>query len=120
MSTNWAYELSSSDWSSDVCSSDLLDHALVAALNGAGASQAGLLELVAGQNGQVGREAEEIVGRILLVLAYRQLLTWHFGPADRPFCRLDSFTSRYCPLYREPVDPEIGRASCRESGCQSV
>src|SRR3546814_2516472 len=87
-----AYEMRISDWSSDVCSSDLPD-AVDDGLSASGGD-------VAGQGpASPGRRAEHRLPVIAVDFAVHQV---HRGSAD------------------EAGDEEIGRASCRERVCQYV
>src|SRR3546814_6995682 len=86
-----AYEMRISDWSSDVCSSDLPDQAARVAPRRSG---------LGAKTGRVGGEA---LGQLLFIedaLAH-QIGQRNFRRRDRP-------------------EPEIGRASCRERVCQYV
>src|SRR3546814_9996428 len=91
-----AYEMRISDWSSDVCSSDLLaDEDVAGAHLGTDADDAALVEV----GEQVGAHVREVPGDLLLA---------ELGVAGIHLVLLD-------------VDRrEIGRASCRERVCQYV
>src|SRR3546814_18223031 len=114
-----------SDWSSDVCSSDLIVQILVIAAP----SAVWLIgHHISPQQVQYRKNAE---GRLLIrqrknyflqigPLQFQQAvaregglsrLTCHAGPANAVACPLPSFTPAYAP---------IGRASCRERVCQYV
>src|SRR3546814_2371812 len=83
-----AYELRISDWSSDVCSSDLFE------LQGA-------LDHPAGGGGNT------------------QALDFSFTSAETEVADGDAVTGVFTVTVTDDV-PEIGRASCRERGCQYV
>src|SRR3546814_8136730 len=88
-----AYEMRISDWSSDVCSSDLLRDPAAPALR-----QAWLLGLKSGLSG-------------FIELVARRLIPFPCAP-DRPAYR--------CLWPRQTSSRQIGRASCRERVCQYV
>src|SRR3546814_17672549 len=90
-----AYEMRISDWSSDVCSSDLVAKK-VEAVAGALSERAQ----------QTGRDAVTVAGATAQTLAGLQDL------GDRGHALAATMT--------KIVDDEIGRASCRESVCQYV
>src|SRR3546814_8556936 len=99
-----AYELRSSDWSSDVCYSDL---------------QA-LREIrVHGQSARYFHSRIGVGGRMdtlqcAVVLAKLQRFEWEIAQRVR-------IGQRYLDLLEElPVQTKIGRASCRERVCQYV
>src|SRR3546814_5139361 len=85
-----AYEMRISDWSSDVCSSDLIDRAAAARC---GLNIADVQEIIAGAIGG------ETIGQTVEGLARYPI------------------NVRYP---RELRDSQIGRASCRERVCQYV
>src|SRR3546814_13921825 len=92
-----------SDWSSDVCSSDLIDLAV----------KEGQTLGVVGESGS---------GKTTLGLALLRLVSSK-GPIVYLGDRIDGFDSkRMRPLRRhmQIVFKEIGRASCRERVCQYV
>src|SRR3546814_8507345 len=107
-----AYEMRSSDWSSDVCSSDLLGkdgfglcvEALVADLLAADAAAVEPQRLAgeAGQEGAVVADRDEGAGEA------RQPV---FEPVDRGKIEV---------VGRFVEQQQIGRASCRERVCQYV
>src|SRR3546814_9370644 len=93
-----AYEMRISDWSSDVCSSDLNDDALKISC------------LLQGQGGLVHRDAgahRGADGDLLQVLAL-----------GRRRLGLDQVVQQRLQVVLQLA--EIGRASCRERGCQYV
>src|SRR3546814_6805922 len=92
-----AYEMRSSDWSSDVCSSDLLKRSSDAFSE--------RVQQISAKLQLVGRQLADLEAKERTLedaLRRRQLL-----PANLPFGT---------PF----MDPEIGRASCRERVCQYV
>src|SRR3546814_2746830 len=95
-----AYEMRISDWSSDVCSSDLDRSRRAAGLFaaagiGAGSSVAVLLpNRIAFIEAMLGAQH---------IGAYAVPINWHFAPAEIAY-----------------ILDEIGRASCRERVCQYV
>src|SRR3546814_2411098 len=91
-----AYEMRISDWSSDVCSSDL--HSALSDLRP--------------QPAAVFLRPEAVYPRLLRGLAARE-----YRDGDR--CRYDDRFLQHHPV-RAASEPEIGRPSCRESGCQDV
>src|SRR3546814_12668695 len=95
-----AYEMRISDWSSDVCSSDLLDHGIV----DAAASQGGHQVLD-------GADADPVV----IADERAELGVGHPVPdrRDRPSASGDVDADE-----GDPRVHEIGRASCRERVCQ--
>src|SRR3546814_10479134 len=88
-----AYELRISDWSSDVCSSDLVCKRPTAT----------------GEEGSDRRRYDIHPGD-----SADSIMEFRIGPtATTPAARMP-------PLARSVVDEEIGRASCRERVCQYV
>src|SRR3546814_2073539 len=110
-----AYEMRISDWSSDVCSSDLLGrNGLVAAAE----QDHGIHRLRRDHLLNVHRHeiAIEHAGRIEEGLAERDRRKLDRQPAGR-----DDAALRRLDQFREmPMAVEIGRASCRERECQYV
>src|SRR3546814_7311038 len=100
-----AYEMRISDWSSDVCSSDL---GIQARHSEDSASPGGSTRLL------LLAEEEPHPARHLL----RRSRATHLGrpPADER-AGAPEYRARHRP---HPVDGEIGRASCRERVCQTV
>src|SRR3546814_7134886 len=88
-----AYEMRISDWSSDVCSSDLINPVIVAE-SGAVAADARFILSAGAAAGQDASSAD--------------------ADRDAPGARTSLETFR--PLF----EPKIGRASCRERVCQYV
>src|SRR3546814_2109319 len=86
-----AYEMRISDWSSDVCSSDLLspDRARHLTLHGVAQNEDG---------------------------SY----SWKFDNYVRPISPVDVTLEEMRHLWSRITCPEIGRASCRERVCQYV
>src|SRR3546814_7811257 len=103
-----AYELRISDWSSDVCSSDLPVVALLGCLTGLGA-MANHRELTAARAAGLSpsRLARPVAGAagLLIVIAFLAQ-TYGIPYWERMALRLRA--------------EEIGRASCRERVCKSV
>src|SRR3546814_20030716 len=97
-----AYEMRISDWSSDVCSSDLENHPL---------ERCGCLGL--------GEEGGNIVGDAGVEPARRDPSARRFDLIDE---RLQLVAAAAADLDEEPLTckSQIGRASCRERVCQSV
>src|SRR3546814_6633943 len=89
-----AYEMRISDWSSDVCSSDLAPQISLADFTD---RNAGLIALTGGPAGPVGR-----------------LL------ADGQDAAAEAMLTRLAVLFEGRLYVEIGRASWRERVCQSV
>src|SRR3546814_5212544 len=95
-----AYELRSSDWSSDVCSSDLI--ALVGRVLGA--------ELHA----EFGDRAEDFID------AARRAHDWRFERSGHCLLLRKSFAEDGQASIAHSLVEQIGRASCRERVCQYV
>src|SRR3546814_2333858 len=96
-----AYEMRISDWSSDVCSSDLVVAAIDHALSSAAAHLRHIVE-----QAPAGRGLEALVRSYLSI-----------GHRDR--AELGCAASALAPeIARESL--QIGRASCRERVCQYV
>src|SRR3546814_1596871 len=92
-----AYEMRISDWSSDVCSSDLATH------------DACVIGYIA--------KAQKILDRTYIRLSSEQRMS------KQPFqFRSENQTAvrQHCIMKRLYPQPEIGRASCRERVCQYV
>src|SRR3546814_18601282 len=96
-----AYEMSISDWSSDVCSSDLeVDEAIRAAMPRAGAI-----------------DRMEAILRYALRCATYEILARIDVPATTV---IDEYTGLVRAFFGPREIKQIGRASCRERGCQYV
>src|SRR3546814_8266621 len=105
-----SYEMRISDWSSDVCSSDLLD---VAVLHG---------DLDA-ETAELAFRLHLHVAEILRVQVARMRVERREHPVDRRFDEL-LVGDRLDVVGPDPLEhvaeQEIGRASCRERVCQYV
>src|SRR3546814_2021176 len=100
-----AYEMRISDWSSDVCSSDLAQRAMRvirgrARRDAVDPERVGMMGFSAG-----GHVCADLATRFARVV---------YDPVDAS----DRLSAR--PFVAAPIYPEIGRASCRERGCQYV
>ncbi|MBU0725304.1 MAG: SagB family peptide dehydrogenase [Alphaproteobacteria bacterium] len=60
--------------------------------------------------------SDSMLVRILSQLALNQVLHWHFGPPDRPFCRVESFSGTYCPIYH-PAEAAVLRQPLSRFAC---
>src|SRR3546814_20906455 len=105
-----------SDWSSDVCSSDLELYLAVSAQ--------GFEQNVAPQPG-CGDEAARLLLQHLILEAQLVKTGLHRPRADCPGsyglpCGLSCLLCLACQLFRVLLDEKIGRASCRERVCQYV
>src|SRR3546814_9132919 len=91
-----AYEMRISDWSSDVCSSDLC---ATCATSNTATGTAKAIDTALHRSTRGCREGS--------------------GPSFLNLRRSDSDAQRYC-VGLSPMREKIGRASCRDRGCQSV
>src|SRR3546814_16467493 len=116
-----AYEMRISDWSSDVCSSDLLQHARLECYRSSG-TWADL--------GQMNRPAiltlnlpEQVRQYFLMTELDTSSASFAtvLGPVSVPLASLDGvWTGEFLVLWRSGSMANIGRASCRERVCQYV
>src|SRR3546814_7418662 len=109
-----AYEMRISDWSSDVCSSDLLGFDVVQDIAGGHAAPGGLEVL--GRDSQ--RERRRVVDLAVRVFGRRR------GAQGYPRDRDVQAQRRVAELLESPGGfgqvKQIGRASCRERVCKYV
>src|SRR3546814_6499923 len=96
-----AYEMRISDWSSDVCSSDLRMSEKPTFMNSANAR----VEVNSSNSTSTPKKSS----RITTLQMVGQTSTSAVVVPTRSACSMPS-----------PVKPKIGRASCRERGCQYV
>src|SRR3546814_8521562 len=108
-----------SDWSSDVCSSDLGPLLRVGDVvflrGGLGAGKTAFAREVLHARGVAG-EAPSPTFNLVLVYDTAQGVVWHFD-----LYRIETPEEAFeLGLEDALVDGEIGRASCRDRGCQYV
>src|SRR3546814_20063042 len=104
-----AYEMRISDWSSDVCSSDLVDKQDVARAVrrvGCGREQNGLIGIGVTARAGVRQEAFRLERPEQAIERYEPIFTSNDQQPPAPT--------------HHAFGPEIGRAACRERGCQYV
>src|SRR3546814_15596406 len=99
-----AYELRISDWSSDVCSSDLVSR------------RPPLLKIACGMGSSLSREylTRALQAAGITALFLKSLISWRSVPTLPPH-RSALPTTSFAGIIQQ-----IGRASCRESVCQYV
>src|SRR3546814_2074866 len=102
-----AYEMRISDWSSDVCSSDLVWVPLI--MIGTLAAWFGMNDILSARSSFADQAA--IFGRV-----HTWLMCWLYTGTFGTFIGM----SAGFPLLANLVFPEIGRASCGERVCQYV
>src|SRR3546814_12950977 len=122
-----AYEMRISDWSSDVCSSDLNEITAIIGKSGSGKST--LLRLIYGllepDAGEVRFEGWKVIGptdKLIPGHPAMRMVSQHFDDLNTYANVYDNVASQ---LSNEDIDhkekqTQIGRASCRERGCQKV
>src|SRR3546814_17999804 len=113
-----AYEMRISDWSSDVCSSDLLclDGAAVAIAHRDGRGQIAERDMILPKHLERRVGIHDLVVRIA-VEELRRLVVEHFAQErGHRFALVEPLTADA----RERLSGQIGRASCRERVCQYV
>src|SRR3546814_19135938 len=111
-----AYELRISDWSSDVCSSDLTQLILDEVAMAAGKDYFRLAELSVSPNGKLMAYSFDDNGSERFEARIRNLETGELLPDTIP----GTLSSPVWTSGNDAILYGIGRASCRESGCPYV